>query len=171
MKISTFTEPAPKLHAFFTKNRYGFTTIRIIRGVKLKSIFHLAIHVTDLEAARTFYGQVLGCTEGRSTDSWIDFDFFGHQLSLHLGIPFSVSNTGKVENIDVPMPHFGAVLVMSEWKAIAHRLESANIHFEYGPVIRFKGEPGEQATMFFRDPAGNPIELKGFASLETVFDS
>jgi extradiol dioxygenase family protein len=137
----------------------------------LKPIFHLAIHVTDLAAARSFYGDVLGCREGRSTETWVDFDFFGHQLSIHLGEPFQVNNTGKVERVDVPMPHFGAILDMEDWKRVAQRLETAGTVFEYGPVIRFKGEPGEQATLFCCDPSGNPIELKGFASLKGVFAS
>ena len=131
--------------------------------------FHLAIHVHDLAAARAFYGSVLGCTEGRNAASWVDFDFFGHQLSLHLGAPFANANTGKVGDKLVPMPHFGVVLVLSDWQALATRLREAGTEFELEPSVRFPGEPGEQWTMFFRDPSGNPIEIKGFPSLEGVF--
>lgn len=131
--------------------------------------FHLALHVRDLDRSRAFYGGVLGCTEGRSTETWVDFDFFGHQLSLHLGEPFASSNTGRVGDKLVPMPHFGLVLPLPEWKALAERLESAGIDFVLKPSVRFEGEPGEQWTMFFRDPSGNPIEIKGFPSMAGVF--
>lgn len=133
--------------------------------------FHLAIHVHDLDAARGFYGGVLGCTEGRSTASWVDFDFFGHQLSLHLGAPFANAKTGKVGDHMVSMPHFGVVLHLPDWQALAKRLEAAGTSFELAPSVRFKGEPGEQWTMFFRDPSGNPIEVKGFPDLAGVFAS
>jgi len=132
-------------------------------------IFHLSIHVKDLEESRSFYGDVLGCEEGRSTESWVDFDFFGHQLSLHLGVPFHSENTGSVGAHKVPMPHFGPVLPMAEWHALAKRLQDKGIAFELAPHIRFEGEPGEQATMFFRDPSGNPIEVKGFQDNTGVF--
>lgn len=131
--------------------------------------FHLAIHVTDLDEARRFYGGVLGCTEGRSTDTWVDFDFFGHQLSLHRGEPFATAATGRVGDHMVPMPHFGLVLPLDRWQALAARLEAAGTDWVIAPSVRFKGEPGEQWTMFFRDPSGNPIEIKGFASLDKVF--
>jgi len=131
--------------------------------------FHLAIHVTDLDEARRFYGGVLGCTEGRSTDTWVDFDFFGHQLSLHRGEPFATAATGRVGDHMVPMPHFGLVLPLDRWQALAARLEAAGTDWVIAPSVRFKGEPGEQWTMFFRDPSGNPIEIKGFASLDRVF--
>ena len=131
--------------------------------------FHLAIHVHDLDAARAFYGGVLGCIEGRSTASWVDFSFFGHQLSLHLGPPFANANTGQVGDKRVPMPHFGVVLVLSDWQALAARLQAAGTAFDLEPAVRFQGQPGEQWTMFFRDPSGNPIEIKGFPSLDGVF--
>jgi extradiol dioxygenase family protein len=135
----------------------------------MKSLFHLAYHVTDLDAARHFYGTVLGCSEGRSTDTWVDFDFFGHQISLHLGKPFETTNTGCVGDHMVPMPHMGAILRLSDWLELSDRLVAAGLVFEIPPVIRFEGDPGEQRTMFFRDPSGNPIEIKGFADFEGVF--
>ncbi|MBB5393297.1 MULTISPECIES: VOC family protein [unclassified Herbaspirillum] len=136
----------------------------------MKSIFHLAYHVRDLDQARGFYCGLLGCEEGRSTDTWVDIDFFGHQLSLHLGEPFAVSNTGRVGNHMVPMPHLGIILAMDDWKQLAARLgDSGKVEFVLEPQIRFAGEPGEQATMFFLDPFGNPIEVKGFGSLEQVY--
>lgn len=131
--------------------------------------FHLAIHVTDLDAARAFYGGVLGCAEGRSTQTWVDFDFFGHQLSLHLGAPFATSDSGQVGEHMVPMPHFGLVLGLEEWRALAARLREAGVDFVLPPSVRFEGQPGEQWTMFFRDPSGNPIEVKGFAQQARVF--
>jgi len=135
----------------------------------MRSVFHLACHVTDLEAARRFYGGVLGCAEGRSTDTWVDFDFFGHQISLHLGEPFTVTPTGHVGDHLVAMPHFGVVLRLDDWLALAERLQRAGVAFDIPPVIRFAGEPGEQCTMFFRDPSGNPIEIKGFRDFAGVF--
>jgi extradiol dioxygenase family protein len=134
-----------------------------------RSLFHLAFHVADLDAARRFYGDVLGCVEGRSTDTWVDFDFFSHQISLHLGEPFKTTRTGRVGEHLVPMPHFGLVLLLPEWKAVAERLQAAGTDFVLPPQVRFEGQPGEQWTMFFCDPFGNPIEIKGFASPEAVF--
>jgi extradiol dioxygenase family protein len=131
--------------------------------------FHLAYHVTDLDEARAFYGGTLGCVEGRSTETWVDFDFFGHQLSLHLGVPFATTNTGRVGEALVPMPHLGLVLGYDDWRALADRLTTAGVAFVLPPSVRFQGEPGEQWTMFFRDPSGNPIEVKGFRELEAVF--
>ena len=133
--------------------------------------FHLAFNVSDLDAAREFYSQALGAVEGRSTDTSVDFDFFGHQLSLHLGEPFSTTATGKVGDQMVPMPHFGVVLGLDDWTALAGRLEERQTDFVIAPSVRFKGEPGEQWTMFFRDPSGNPIEIKGFADQADVFAS
>jgi extradiol dioxygenase family protein len=135
----------------------------------MKSLFHLAYHVKDLDDARRFYGDVLGCEEGRSTDTWVDFDFFGHQLSLHLGEPFAVTRTGKVGNHLVLMPHMGVVLRLADWFALAERLEQKGVNFDIPPVVRFEGEPGEQRTMFFLDPSGNPIEVKGFADFDSLF--
>jgi hypothetical protein len=137
----------------------------------MKSLFHLAYHVSDLDAARAFYGDVLGCREGRSTDSWVDFDFFGHQISLHLGAPFATRATGRVGDHLVPMPHLGVVLELPEWRSLAERLRAAGQRFVLEPQVRFEGQPGEQWTMFFTDPSGNPIEVKGFRSLATVFDA
>jgi extradiol dioxygenase family protein len=133
------------------------------------SIFHLAFHVRDLDAARRFYGGLLGCREGRSTASWVDFDFFGHQISLHLGEPFATTRTGRVGDAWVPMPHLGVILALPDWQALAARLQRAGVEFVMPPQCRFEGQPGEQWTMFLLDPSGNPLEIKGFASLETVF--
>jgi uncharacterized protein len=135
----------------------------------MPSLFHLAFHVTDLDSARRFYGGVLGCKEGRSTATWVVFDFAGHQISLHLGQPFQTTLTGKVGDTLVPMPHFGLVLALPEWQAMAQRLRAANTQFILEPQLRFAGQPGEQWTMFFCDPFGNPLEIKGFASLDAVY--
>jgi extradiol dioxygenase family protein len=135
----------------------------------MQSVFHLAFNVTSLDEARRFYGDILGCREGRSTDTWVDFDFFGHQISLHLGTPFQTERTGHVGNALVPMPHFGIILLLDDWKALADRLTAANTAFVLAPQVRFEGEPGEQWTMFFTDPFGNPIEVKGFRSWEAVY--
>jgi extradiol dioxygenase family protein len=134
------------------------------------TVFHLAYHVSDLAAARAFYGGVLGCREGRSTDSWVDFDFFGHQISLHLGVPFATTDTGRVGDTWVPMPHLGLALRAEEWHALSRRLRDAGVAFVIEPHLRFAGQPGEQWTMFFRDPSGNPIEIKGFADLDRIFE-
>ena len=134
-----------------------------------RSLFHFAFHVTDLDEARRFYGGLLGCTEGRSTETWVDFDFFSHQISLHLGEPFKTTRTGKVGEHLVPMPHFGLVMLLPDWKALAARLQAAGMDFVLPPHCRFEGQPGEQWTMFFCDPFGNPIEVKGFASLDAIF--
>jgi extradiol dioxygenase family protein len=136
----------------------------------MQSIFHLAFNVRDLDGARRFYGDVLGCAEGRSTDTWVDFDFFGHQISLHLGEPFATARTGRVGDVMVPMPHFGLALALPDWQAMAARLETAGTQFVLKPQVRFEGQPGEQWTMFFFDPFGNPIEIKGLRSLETLYD-
>ena len=135
----------------------------------MQSLFHLAYHVRDLEQSRKFYSSVLGCKEGRRTDTWIDFDFFSHQISLHVGEPFSTTKTGKVGDHMVPMPHFGVVLPMSDWQVLANRLVEHEVKFVIPPSIRFAGEPGEQATMFFLDPSDNPIEVKGFATFAGVY--
>ncbi|MCZ2497582.1 dioxygenase [Xylophilus sp. Kf1] len=135
----------------------------------MQAIFHFAFNITDLDRARAFYGTVLGCQEGRSTDTWVDFDFFGHQISLHLGQPFSTAATGRVGDKMVPMPHFGLILALPEWQAMADRLSAAGTEFVLSPQGRFLGEPGEQWTMFFLDPFGNPIEIKGFRDLAAVY--
>jgi extradiol dioxygenase family protein len=139
--------------------------------LQTRSLFHFSLNVTDLDAARRFYGGVLGCAEGRSTDTWVDFDFFSHQLSLHLGEPLKTARTGRVGDTLVPMPHFGLVLMRPEWQALADRLTDAGVDFVLPPQLRFEGQPGEQWTMFFEDPFGNPLEVKGFRSLETVYDA
>jgi extradiol dioxygenase family protein len=136
---------------------------------RMQPCFHLAYHVTDLDEARAFYGGLLGCQEGRSTETWVDFNFFGHQISLHLGKPFETANTGKVGEHMVPMPHLGVVLDMPAWKALAQKLTAANLAFILAPTVRFEGQPGEQSTMFFTDPSGNPIEIKGFADEAGIF--
>ena len=135
----------------------------------MRSLFHLAFHVTDLDAARHFYGGVLGCTEGRSTETWVDFDFYDHQISLHLGTPFQTDHTGQVDGMQVPMPHFGLALALPDWQRMAERLRAAGTRFVIEPYLRFAGQPGEQWTMFFLDPFGNPIEVKGFADLRTLY--
>jgi extradiol dioxygenase family protein len=135
----------------------------------MRSLFHFAFNVTDLSVARRFYGDVLGCTEGRSTDTWVDFDFFSHQISLHLGTPFATAATGCVGDHMVPMPHFGVILQLQDWQLLAQRLKDAGITFVLEPQLRFPGLPGEQWTMFFLDPFGNPIEVKGFQDLSTVY--
>ena len=135
----------------------------------MNSLFHLAFNVTNLDEARRFYGDVLGCAEGRSTASWVDFDFFGHQLSLHLGEPFKTRSTGQVGEHLVPMPHFGVVLALPDWQHLAARLEAVDTAFVLAPQVRFKGQPGEQWTMFFCDPCGNPIEIKGLRDLQAVY--
>lgn len=137
----------------------------------MRSLFHLAINVSDLAEARQFYGGVLGCREGRSTETWVDFDFFGHQLSLHLGPTIETARTGRVGEHMVLMPHLGVVLSLDDWLALSERLQANGVHFDIPPVIRFEGEPGEQRTMFFLDPAGNPIEIKGFKDFESLFET
>jgi extradiol dioxygenase family protein len=138
---------------------------------RMKSLFHLAFNVTDLDTARRFYGDVMGCREGRSTDTWVDFDFFNHQISLHLGTPFKTERTGHVGDHLVPMPHLGVILERPDWQALADRLQAAGTEFVLPPQRRFAGQPGEQWTMFFCDPFGNPIEVKGFESLDTVYQA
>ncbi len=137
----------------------------------MRSAFHLAYNVRDLDDARAFYGDLLGCAEGRSTDTWVDFNFFGHQISLHIGEPFATARTGLVAGIKVPMPHLGVVLPLKDWKVLAAKLETAKTDFLLPPSVRFEGEPGEQWTMFFHDPSGNPIEVKGFADFGGLFAS
>jgi uncharacterized protein len=133
--------------------------------------FHLAFPVHDLAAARAFYGALLGCPEGRSSDEWVDFDFFGHQIVAHL-VPGAAPERGRnaVDGHDVPVPHFGAVLDMAAWQALAARLEAAGVEFAIPPAVRFRGEPGEQATMFFRDPSGNALEIKAMADPAKLFE-
>ena len=132
--------------------------------------FHLAVPVHDIEEARRFYGEVLGLAEGRSADHWVDFDMMGHQLVVHLTsghTPTAAHNA--VDGEAVPVPHFGVVLDMPTWKALAERLRGSGIEFLIKPTIRFQGEPGEQATMFFRDPSGNALEFKAFEDVNQLF--
>ena len=134
------------------------------------NVFHLAYTVTDLDSARSFYGELLGCQEGRSTDTWVDFNFFGNQLSLHVGevVKRSKANS-EVDNISVPMPHFGCVLEWNSFHDLADKLKSAGIQFIIEPNVRFKNLPGEQMTMFFEDYSGNAIELKAYRNPTEVF--
>ena len=133
-------------------------------------LFHLAFPVDDLAAARHFYGGLLGCREGRSSEAWVDFDLGGHQIVAHLA-PDSVPtrSTNPVDGEAVPVPHFGLVLSMDEWKTLAARLEAAGVDFIIPPTVRFEGQPGEQATMFLRDPAGNALEFKAMADPAGLF--
>ena len=132
--------------------------------------FHLAFPVHDLAAARRFYGETMGCPEGRSSAEWVDFDFYGHQIVAHLA-PGEAGDRANnhVDGHGVPVPHFGVVLAMADWRALAERLEAAGTEFAIPPTIRFKGQPGEQATMFFRDPSGNALEMKAFADDAMLF--
>ena len=132
--------------------------------------FHLAFPVHDLAAARAFYGELLGCAEGRSSAQWVDFDFFGHQIVAHLAPTARAADYhNPVDGKDVPVPHFGVVLTMVDWQALADRLSAAGISFGIAPHIRFAGQVGEQATMFFRDPSGNALEFKAFADDAMIF--
>ena len=132
--------------------------------------FHYSFYVRDLDEARRFYGTLLGCREGRSTATWVDFDFFGNQISCHLAetVP-PTRDTGKVDDVLVPMPHFGAVLAWDDFARLADRLRGAGTAFIIEPRLRYAGKPGEQMTMFFRDPAGNALEFKAFRREEEVF--
>ena len=132
--------------------------------------FHLAFPVRDLAEARAFYGELLGCPEGRSSEEWVDFDFYGHQIVAHLS-PDEVGHraTNAVDDHDVPVRHFGAILTLPQWQALAAKLKAAGAAFVIEPNIRFQGQPGEQATMFFLDPSGNALEFKAFADDGMVF--
>ena len=136
----------------------------------MKNLFHLAFPVHDLEAARKFYGGVLECEEGRSSECWIDFNLYGHQIVTHLAPDGDgVKATNHVDADHVPVPHFGIVLPMNEWRELAEKLRAKGVEFIIEPKIRFEGEVGEQATMFFLDPSGNALEFKGFKDFSTVF--
>ena len=132
--------------------------------------FHLAIPVHDLRAARAFYGELFGCAEGRSSDEWVDFDFFGHQLVAHLD-PNKKKHVhhNEVDGHDVPVPHFGVVMEWDAWQALTERLRKLNTRFEIEPGIRFAGQVGEQATMFLYDPSGNALEFKAFRDPAKLF--
>jgi extradiol dioxygenase family protein len=136
--------------------------------------FHIAFAVDDLDAARHFYGTVLGCAEGRSAEQWIDFDLFGHQIVAHRKPAAAPRNSmgfqsNPVDGHDVPIPHFGVVLTQTQWKQLAERLAAAGVQFVIEPYTRFEGQLGEQSTMFFLDPAGNALEFKAFADLSQLF--
>lgn len=132
--------------------------------------FHLAFPVRDLSEARQFYGNLLGCPEGRSSDEWIDFNFYGHQIVAHLSPDeCGETATSAVDSHQVPVRHFGAVLSIPEWETLAAKLQAVGTKFVIEPYIRFKGEVGEQATMFFRDPSGNAIEIKAFKNMDSLF--
>lgn len=134
--------------------------------------FHLAIPVTDLTACRQFYGEIMNCKEGRSDTQWVDFDFYGHQLVIHQ-VAKSEENSQEehnpVDGHEVPVPHFGVVLDWDDWHQLSHRLQKENISFIIEPYIRFQGKPGEQATMFFKDPSGNALEFKAFKDINQLF--
>lgn len=134
--------------------------------------FHLAFQVRDIAEARAFYGDLLGCSEGRSAETWVDFNFFGHQVVCHLNPALGLegkiaSHANPVDGHGVPVPHFGVVLTMDRWNSLADRLREQKIEFVIEPYIRFAGQPGEQATMFFLDPSGNALEFKAFKDIET----
>ncbi len=132
--------------------------------------FHLAFPVRNLVEARRFYGELLGCSEGRSSDEWVDFNFYGHQIVAHLCTPKEgATATNEVDGENVPVRHFGVILTLSEWESLTQKLRDANVQFIIEPQVRFKGQAGEQATCFFLDPSGNAIELKAFADDAAVF--
>ena len=134
------------------------------------SVFHLAYTVNDLDSTRRFYGDLLGCQEGRSSESWVDFDFFGNQLSLHIGQTIKeLDSDSRVDNVEVPLPHFGCVLDWDLFHNLADKLKSAGILFIIEPTIRFEGMPGEQATMFLEDYSQNALEFKSFRNPNEVF--
>ena len=134
------------------------------------SLFHYAFKVRDLDSTRKFYGDILGCREGRSTDSWMDFDFFGHQLSAHIGqMSEKLDYCGSVDGVSVPIPHFGCLLSEEQFAEVKRRLESGGIEFIVKPYQRYEGQPGEQSTMFVLDFSGNPLEFKSFANESEVF--
>jgi len=138
------------------------------------TVFHLAFPVKDKESTRSFYKNLLGCTQGREADTWIDFNFFGHQVSFHVkpeAFKKEAEATNKVDGKDVPVRHFGAVLEWDDWQRLSKKLEAENTEFVIKPYIRFEGETGEQATMFFLDPSGNALEFKSFKDPNQIFAS
>ena len=136
----------------------------------MDTLFHLAFPVRDLTEARAFYGGVLGCPEGRSDATWVDFDLYGHQIVTHLRPGGGgVDVTNPVDGHDVPIPHFGVILSMPQWHELAERVRGRGVRFVIEPYVRFEGQPGEQATMFFLDPSGNALEFKAFADRSQVF--
>lgn len=132
--------------------------------------FHLAFPVHDLQSARVFYGGLLGCPEGRSSERWVDFDLYGHQIVAHLDVGAAHARVSNVvDGHDVPVPHFGVVLAMPEWRQLADRLSAADVQFVVEPYVRFEGQTGEQATLFLLDPSGNALEFKAFADPAQLF--
>lgn len=131
--------------------------------------FHLAVPVHNLKECRNFYGEILGMKEGRSSDHWVDFDFYGHQFVIHYSPEKTKLHYNPVDGDQVPVPHFGVVLNMNDWKSLADRLKNYGVKFVIEPTIRFKGQPGEQATLFFLDPAGNALEFKAFKDMSSLF--
>lgn len=133
--------------------------------------FHVAVPVDDIPKARLFYRDILGCKEGRSSEKWVDFDFFGHQFVIHYKPKAEESNLhhNEVDGHDVPVPHYGVVLQWEDWEELSSKLQKSGIKFVIEPYIRFKGEPGEQATMFFMDPCGNALEFKAFKDISQLF--
>ena len=166
---STFVTQAPTVIACrdaTSPSRVGFARSN---AMTLRP-FHLAFPVHDLAAARAFYGGVLGCPEGRSSDEWIDFDLHGHQIVAHLSPAAAAhEHSNAVDGHDVPVPHFGVVLTMADWRTLSERVRAAGVTFGIEPHIRFAGQPGEQATMFFRDPSGNALEFKAFGDDARLF--
>jgi len=148
-------------------------TTTTVAAAPVLTPFHVAFPVDDLAAAREFYGTLMGCPEGRSADTWIDFDLFGHQIVAHYKPRGAAAGSGvhhnPVDGHDVPVPHFGVVLTIAQWEQLAERLKAAGVQFVIEPYVRFKGEAGEQATMFFLDPAGNALEFKAFADASKLF--
>jgi len=162
MKTATYHDPSPTPG---TMTMHAPTT-----NPAPLSPFHVAFPVHDIAQARTFYGELLGCPEGRSADDWVDFNFYGHQIVAHLApAETGIAQRNAVDGHGVPVRHFGIVLPMADWKAAAARLKAAGVEFVIEPYIRFKGEPGEQATMFFLDPSGNALEIKAFADIAMLF--
>ncbi|MEM1253971.1 MAG: VOC family protein [Cyanobacteria bacterium P01_H01_bin.21] len=138
----------------------------------MNNSFHYAFKVKDLDSTKRFYGEILGCREGRSTESWIDFDFFGHQLSAHVGaVNTTMDYCGDVDGISVPIPHFGCLLSKAQFKYVQQKLEAADIDFIVKPQTRFPGQPAQQSTMFVLDFSGNPLEFKSFEDSSNVYES
>jgi extradiol dioxygenase family protein len=151
-------------------DQFPTPAVKVYDGVMTLPRFHLAFPVRDLDEARAFYGDLLGCPEGRSSPEWVDFDFFGHQIVAHLSPEAEApSATNPVDGEEVPVRHFGAILTPEAWQALAERLKGAGTRFIIEPQVRFKGEPGEQSTLFFLDPSGNALEFKAFADDAMVF--
>ena len=135
----------------------------------MNNLFHLAFPVNDLNAAREFYGGLLGCEEGRSSEQWVDFNLYGHQIVAHLAPDCGIKASNDVDADHVPVPHFGIVMEMDKWRELAERLRASGVKFVIEPKVRFTGEVGEQATMFFLDPSGNALEFKAFNDFSQVF--